>query len=352
MADNYNKLTDGEKAYWDIYTRLRELSDWSGFSDAQKKVKDAARDWLVEKRKEIWRLAQPLADGGDGKGWDVSNRRERYEQLKDDKLNNGTCRRLCQLPTNGGTPSEKAGISEREMWWRVSSVNDETKAWRQSNADWATNTRKQLWHLAEEDTWDTNDRQLRYDNLCVATKHGSPYDDWAKSHDTTTGAAKPTSGTSSRGKAVSNARSYVGVSESPANSNKGAPEPSGWQKRVMGFDGQPWCACFTTCMAWDVGVKGSASAGVQVCMDMAKKGQGMYRGWTTDPGSVQRGDHAVIGCSTCHIGMVADSDNPYHTIEGNTSPSSSGSQYNGGCVAEKTRGKSEIIGWCLVDYPG
>jgi hypothetical protein len=138
------------------------------------------------------------------------------------------------------------------------------------------------------------------------------------------------------------------VHERPAGSNRGSPQPSGWQKRVIGADGYAWCACFTTCMAWDAGVKGGSSAGVVVCMDMAQKGQGMFRGWTTDPSKVLRGDFAVVGCPSCHIGLVVDSDNPCHLIEGN---GNDGGSYNGGEVVEKRRSRSEIKGWCLVDYP-
>jgi len=357
MADHYSKLTEAEKAYWDIYTRLRELSDWEGFSDAQDTIRGQARDWLVQQRKFIWRCAEGKETPKYPAGWGVHDRQARYNQLADDSLNAGSCRRVCQLPTGAGTPSEKAGISEREMWWRVASVDDQTKAWRQSNADWATARRKQVWHLINDPGGDakTADRGTRYDNLCVATKHGSPYDSWAKTHDTTTGKTKPTgggpAGGSSRGRAVTDARGYLGVSENPANSNRGNPEPSGWQKRVMGYDGQPWCACFTTCMAWDAGVKGGSSAAVTYIVSMAQSGQGMFRGWTTDPSKVLRGDMAVISCTTCHIGLVVDSDDPCHLIEGNTSPGSEGSQFNGGTVAEKRRARSEIVGWALVDYP-
>jgi hypothetical protein len=103
-------------------------------------------------------------------------------------------------------------------------------------------------------------------------------------------------------------------------------------------------------MAWDAGAVGSSSAAVQYCIELAKQHSGIYRGWTTDPDDVLRGDLAVISCSTCHIGMVVDSDDAYHTIEGNTSPGSEGSQYDGGCVAERHR-EGAVVGWCLVDYP-
>lgn len=359
MADHYAQLTEAEKAYWDIYTRLRELSDWSGFTQDQITTKDKARSWLVNQRKTIWRLAQPKSDGGDGQGWDHANRSERYAQLKDESLNSGSCRRVTQLPTNGNTAAEKAQLSEREMWWQVSSVDDETKAWRQANADYCTNTRKRIYSLAQQTTWDAADRKVRWNNFAVATKTGAPYTTWTKTHNTTTGAVtappsggpSPSQDTSSRGKAVSRARSYLGTGENPHGSNKGQPQPSGWQKRVIGSDGYAWCACFVTCMAWDAGVKGGSSAGVIVIKDMAQRAVGMFRGYTTDPSKVMRGDFVIVGCSSCHIELVIDNNNPYHTIGGNTSSGTGGSQYNGGGVYERHRSKGEVVGWCLVDYP-
>jgi hypothetical protein len=101
-------------------------------------------------------------------------------------------------------------------------------------------------------------------------------------------------------------------------------------------------------MAWDVGVKGGSSAGVIVIMDMAQKHKGMFRGWTTDSSRVMRGDFAVVGCPSCHIGLVVDNDDPCHLIEGN---GNDGGSYNGGEVVEKRRSRSEIKGWALVDYP-
>jgi hypothetical protein len=347
MADHYDKLTEAEKAYWDIYTRLRELSDWEGFSDAQGNIKNAARDWLVNQRKFIWRCAEGKETPEYKAGWGINNRQARYDQLSDDKLNNGSCRRVCQLPTNGCTASEKSGISEREMWWRVESVDIQTKAWRQSNADWATNRRKQVYHLGEDEGWDESERELRYENLCIATKTGSYYDDWAKTHNTTTGEKKSSSGgKSSRSRTVDWLESYIGVHENPDGSNKGSPQPSGWQNRVYGDDGVAWCACFAVCAAWDNGVKGTGTAGVWNNTDLAKKGQGIYRGYTTDPSKVHAGDHAFINDD--HTGVISDRDT-METIEGNTS--NSGSQWNGGSVVRKDRGPGYWTGYGLVDYP-
>jgi hypothetical protein len=349
MSDHYDDLTDTEQCYWNAYTRLRELSDWEGFDEGQAAHKEAARAWLVSQRKEIWRCAEGSKKCDGGPGWNVNQRSERYAQLKDNSLNTGSPRNLCQLPTNGGTPSEKAMISEREMWWNQASVDNTTKGWRQRNADVLTGRRKQVWHLGEDEGWDESERELRYENLCVATKTGEPYDQWAAKHSTTTGQPSSDTGKSARQAAVENCKRYLGVNENPPNSNRGN-EIDDWNRRVAGYLGAPWCASFATCMAWDAGAKGGSSASVQYIVNMAKAGSGMFRGWTTDPGVPLRGDLAIISCSSCHVEMVIDSDDAYDTIGGNTSPGSEGSQYDGGCVAHRQR-NGEVYGWALVDYP-
>jgi hypothetical protein len=356
MSDHYSALTEAERAHWDEYTRLRELSDWDGFTDEQDQRRADARCWLVAQRKEIWRQAQPTSQGGDGHGWDYNNRSARYQQLKDDSLNAGTCRRVASLPRSGCTDTEKALLAERCTWWMVSSTTDAQKARKQACTDWLISRRKEVYGLIQDGTDQENkdnNRSSRYEYLSISTKKDDAYANWLKTHNASDGSEKSSGGGSSaRQRAVDHARSFLGVSESPPESNRGNPQPSDWQERVLGYDGQPWCACFTTCMCWDVGVQGSGSAGVSAIVNMAQQHSGMFRGWTTDPNNVQRGDMAVIGCTSCHIGLVAETDDPCHTIEGNTSPSSSGSQYNGGCVAEKHRGRHEIMGWALVDYPG
>jgi hypothetical protein len=343
MADGYDYLTEGERAYWDIFTRLRQLSDWTGFTTEQRDRKEKAKAWLQKRRTDIEAAAQESHD------WKTNNRRARYNFLADKSLNSGSPRRLTQLPTDGSSPGEKSLISEREVWWRVTSVDDQTHAWRVNNVNEMTTLRKQIYTLAGQETWDKLNRRQRWENLCVATKTGKAYDRWKETHNPITGVAKPTT-TDRRAQVVKHARSFVGVSESPPNSNKGMPHPSDWERRVIGADGFAWCACFATCMAWDVGVKGASSAGVIVCIDMAQKGEGIFKGWTTDPRRARQGDFAIIACNTCHMGIVAENNDPYHTIEGNTSPTSAGSQFNGGCVAEKHRPHDQVIGWCLVDY--
>jgi hypothetical protein len=113
MTDHYAQLTDAEKAHWDEYTRLRELSDWPGFTDGQDQRRAAARSWLVEQRKFIWRCAEGKETPEYPAGWDRNQRSERYAQLKDESLNSGACRRVASLPREGATDSERALLAER-----------------------------------------------------------------------------------------------------------------------------------------------------------------------------------------------------------------------------------------------
>lgn len=338
MSTHYDLLTEGEQAYWDAYANLRAISDWPGFQPDQDQRRANARTWLQEKRKTIWRLAQPASDGGDGKGWDHANRRERYETLKDENLNRSKVQRQeTTLPANGCTDAERSVIEEREVWWQIQSTTDQQKADKQACTDWLIARRKQVWHLMKDDPDgnDANHRQTRYDNLCIATKYGSAYEKWDKTHD-------------QYGKAISDSKrdeiakwldKYVGTSENPKGSNTGEPQPSGWQRRVYGSDGVPWCACFSVCSAWDAGISGSGTASVYQNVQLAKKGQGIYKGWTSDPSKVKPGDHMFIGSD--HTGVARgtlQADGTILGVEGNTSgTSSSGSQWNGDVVAKKSR---------------
>jgi len=350
----YSDLTEHEQHYWDEYATLRAISDWEGYTDAQDGRKMNARDWLVNQRKEIWRCAEGKKNCSGGAGWDVNNRAARYETLKDESLNNATAKHEYTLPANGCTPSEKSYIEEREGYLMIggdgASADDAQKKRKTANSDWLVSRRKQVWHLGEDEGWEESERVLRYENLCIATHYGSYWDDYEASHNKYGQVIdEPASGGGSRGDAVAWCRKYLGVNEDPPNSNRGAKVDE-WNRRIYGGVGVPWCASFASCCAQDAGVSGTGSAGVQVLVDAAKAGRDMMRGWTTDPSVVLRGDFAVISCTSCHVEVVVDSDDAYHTIGGNTSPGSEGSQYDGGCVAERHR-KGEVVGWCLVDYP-
>src|SRR4029077_16861776 len=89
---SYLDLTETEQHYWDEYGTLRAITDWEGYTTAQDNRKLAARDWLGDHRKEIWRCAAGKKNCSGGAGWDVNNRAARYDQLKDDSLNTATAK--------------------------------------------------------------------------------------------------------------------------------------------------------------------------------------------------------------------------------------------------------------------
>jgi hypothetical protein len=348
---SYGDLTEAEQAHWNEYTNLRGISDWPGFDQAQDQRRADARAWLDERQDHIWRLAEGKIEGEQA-GWDTANRAARYEFLKPSNLNAGAPKHEVRLPCPGtATDTEKVYIEEREVYLAFGSTTDEQKQRKQAQVDWLVARRKQLWHLMADDPDgnSANDRQARYDALCVATHHGSAYEAWEETHNKWGVPYSTHESGSGRSGCKAWLDAQLGISENPPESNRGSPEPSGWQRRVYGTDGVPWCACFAGCSSWDNGVTGPVTAGVYNNVQLAKQGQGIYRGWTTDPARVHAGDHAFRGSD--HTGVIYDRQTG-QTVEGNTSPGSEGSQYNGGCVAKRDRGFGYwTAGFGLVRYP-
>lgn len=335
---NYGDLIDTEKTHFDEYTNLRRIQDWPGFDSAQNGRREESRQWILDRMDYIVDLAKGNVEGQKS-GWDTSDRGKRYDYLS--TLNSGAPKHEVRLPCPGSaTNSERVYIEEREVYLAWSSTTDEQKARKQAQVDWLVAQRKKLWHLMQDDPSKNkvNDRQNRYDALCIATHHGSAYEEWNKTHNKWGQPYTEDEG-STRDKICKWLDKYVGVSENPKGSNKGNPQPSGWQNRVYGDDGVPWCACFAVCSAWDNGVSGSGTASVCNNRDLAKKGQGIYKGWTSDPSKVKKGDHMFIGCD--HTGIARgtlQSDGTILGVEGNTSGTTSGgSQWNGDVVAKKSR---------------
>jgi hypothetical protein len=345
---NYGDLTEAEQAHWNEYTTLRQISDWPGFDAAQDQRRADARQWILDRRDYIYDLAEGEIEG-EPEGWDINNRQERWDFLG--TLNGGAPKHEVRLPCSGtATDTEKVYTEEREGYLAFGSTTDAQKARKVANLNWLQERRKKLWHLMRDDpdANKANDRQTRYDNLCIATSHGQAYEDWAATHNKWGQPIGGSSSKSGRSKCKDWLDSYVGTTENPKGSNKGNPQPSQWQKRVYGSDGVPWCACFAVCSAWDQGVTGSGTAGVANNTELAKKGQGIYRGYTTDPSKLHAGDHAFKGSD--HTGVVYDVASMTF-VEGNTSGStSSGSQWNGDLVAKKQR-SGYWTGYGLVRFP-
>jgi hypothetical protein len=347
---SYADLTDAEAATWDEYTNLRGISDWPGYDAAQDQRRADSRQWLVDRRDYIKQLAEGQIPG-EKPGWDTANRKARYDFLG--KMNSGAPKHEVRLPCSGtATDAEKVYIEEREVYLAFGSQYDEQKARKQANVDWLVARRKQLWHLMRDDPSGNkkNDRQNRYDNLCIATHYGTPYEDWDVTHNKWGQPYTDSEREGGRSACKDWLDSYLGVHENPDGSNKGHEQPSKWQERVYGTDGVPWCAAFAGCSSWDNGVSGSVTASVYQNVQLAKQGKGIYRGWTMDPSKVHAGDHAFIGSD--HTGVIYDR-NTGQTVEGNTSAASGGSssQWNGGQVAKKKRGWGYwTAGFGLVRY--
>jgi hypothetical protein len=345
MSGAYGDLTEAEQAHWNEYTNLRQISDWPGFDEDQDQRRADSRQWILDRREYLLDLANGEIEG-EPAGWDTNNRKSRYDFLGG--LNSGAPKHEVRLPCSStATDTEKVYIEEREVYLVFGSTTEEQKARKTANLNWLQERRKKLWHLMADDPDgnEYNDRQTRYDNLCIATHHGSAYEEWEETHNKW-GDPYTESGGSGRSACKDWLDSYLGVHENPDGSNRGSPQPSQWQERVYGSDGVPWCACFAVCSSWDNGVSGSGTAGVYNNVQLAKQGQGIYRGWTMDPSKVHAGDHAFIGSD--HTGVIYDASDGT-TVEGNTSNSNA---WNGGQVAKKTRGWGYwSAGFGLVRYP-
>ena len=133
----------------------------------------------------------------------------------------------------------------------------------------------------------------------------------------------------------------VGYAESPANSNKTK------YGEAYGWNGVAWCMifmwwCFNQAGMSDLFYGGGKTASCGELKNYAIK----HNQWVT--GSYQPGDLVIMDfpntkATTDHVGIVESVNGTVlTTIEGNTSPSDSGSQYNGGCVARKTRDTTEV----------
>jgi hypothetical protein len=299
---------------------------------------------------------------GETPGWDVANRRERYNYLG--KTASGSPALLCQLPTGAGTPTEKVMISEREVWWNITTDYPEQSLRRQACTDWLIAQRKYIWRLAtgEEPSgngpgWDVAERRTRYENLQIATKYGSAYDEWYATHDHVTGQPIGSGGGSgsSRDKALQWMKDRRGTYESPDGSNCDSRSDGIRTAQddcvAMGSSGtwlrnEPWCGVWCANAMEAAGVQGLSYnlASVAWIEDRARAGGAPFVGWTTDGDNADPGDLVIIGGYGGHVGMLRsiDSSSSASVEEGNTSDTS----------ALRTRSRnSEIRGYAKVRYP-
>lgn len=144
------------------------------------------------------------------------------------------------------------------------------------------------------------------------------------------------------------AKSFLGVKESPPNSNNVVFNKDYYGKAVRGA-AYPWCCAFV----WDIFRMCGASKlfcdgkKVAYCPTVESWGKGKKLDVAKDkgrPGDLILFDFTHKG-KACHIGIIESrkSDGSYVTIEGNTG---SGNDSNGGEVMRRTR--SESLVRCII----
>lgn len=142
------------------------------------------------------------------------------------------------------------------------------------------------------------------------------------------------------------ARSQIGVTESPANSNKTK------YGKQYGWNGVFWCAifvwwCFWKAKATSIVAKSASAAGIQDETVSKKGGKWIMKKNKSAaerkkylkkarPGDIVSFDFGAMDAARDHTGLVYKVSGQYViTIEGNTSKA--GSQSNGGMVCEQRR---------------
>jgi hypothetical protein len=157
---------------------------------------------------------------------------------------------------------------------------------------------------------------------------------------------KKITGTMGRPTTVRWALSRVGVVEKPAFSNSG-PYISDWIKMSGGSDGEPWCQYFCNAGLKVGGGEQLKSGYTPQVVEWARNREHGLKivSW----GQASKGDFVYfkfpgISSDICdHVGLLLSHNNSTVTcVEGNTSPSSGGSQNNGGGVFKKTRNKDLV----------
>lgn len=163
---------------------------------------------------------------------------------------------------------------------------------------------------------------------------------------------------------LAHAKKFIGVTEHPAGSNGGEPEPAGWIRDrgyVSGTAasvGPPWCDIFYSSMVVLAGghvPSGEDSGYVPQTVAIAKAGLGGYEefvAWNGDHSRVTAGWGAAFAWNGSHLGgdhiEVFDhwvSASEFATVGGNTSSDNSGDQSNGGGVFARTRNIVDVVGF-------
>lgn len=144
------------------------------------------------------------------------------------------------------------------------------------------------------------------------------------------------------GAAVAYIRAMAEREVHEVGSSNSGPLIDDWQA-LFGLHGEPWCGCFA---GYAAKVEGGSTAstwfpyGPSIIADAVAGRNGVHSVpfEQTEPGDV------LVFWGGRHIGtaLARPVDGTISSGEGNTSPNSGGSQSEGGCVAVKTRARSDV----------
>ena len=144
---------------------------------------------------------------------------------------------------------------------------------------------------------------------------------------------------------INKAKSFIGVKESPANSNNVVFNTDYYGKEVHGSS-YPWCCAyvwdiFWMCNASDLFYDGKKTAYCQTVYEWAKSKKLLVA-----KGNGKKGDLVIFDWQgdghADHIGFILsqNADGSYNTVEGNTAV---GNDSNGGQVMKRKRAQSTIL---------
>jgi hypothetical protein len=166
----------------------------------------------------------------------------------------------------------------------------------------------------------------------------------------------------SRGRDLRWLTRHRGITEQPPGSNTDSRNDGirAAQIRCAGganwLIGQPWCGVWAYNGLKHAGVQGITSrlASVALIEDDARAHRGPFRGWTTDPRKVLRGDLVVMFGRGVHVETVRRVYRLLGLVRtdgGNTSSGNAGSQSNGGGAFARWRRLVDVHGFALTDFP-
>lgn len=156
-------------------------------------------------------------------------------------------------------------------------------------------------------------------------------------------------------KVIEIARGELGVTESPAGSNR----VKYWQDYDPAYQGQPWCVAFQWWCFWKAGESSAFFGGAKTasCGNLLRFFKETYQSVPVQDIAV--GDLAFYNFSGSispeHCGLITHVERSHSSIlyvksvEGNTT-TTGGSEDNGGVVAEKVRYPRNIVGAARPKY--